>query len=75
MSEGVKRYILHAKYEPFPIDERLARSSPTQERLSEASGRLHQARDVNLLKGGLTPIRTRTRDTWSMGRNSLHHRR
>lgn len=26
-------------------------------------------------KRGLTPIRIRTRDTWSMDRSSLHHRR
>jgi hypothetical protein len=50
MRIGVKRYILRTKYGPFSIYERLARSSPTQERLSEAGGRLQWARGVNLLK-------------------------
>lgn len=50
-------------------------SRTTQELPRETGRRLHWDRDVNLLKGGLTPIRISTRDTWSMGRHSLHYGR
>jgi hypothetical protein len=50
-------------------------SRTTQDRPRETGRRLQWDRAVNLLKKWLTPIRIRTRDSWSMGGNSLHHRR
>ena len=49
-------------------------SRTTQERPRETGRRVQWDREVNLLKGGLTPIRIRTRDTWSMDWNSLNRR-
>lgn len=53
------------EYESFSIYEKPATSRTTQARPREIGRRVQWDRDVNLLKRGLTPIRTRTRDKWS----------
>jgi len=47
-------------------------SSTTQERPREVGGRLQWAREVNLLKAGLTPIRVKCHDKWFYECNSLN---
>lgn len=65
------RYLVY-EYEFVSIYERPAMSRNTQERPREIGRRLPWDRDVNLLKGGLTPIRIRTHAKWLYGRNSLN---